>query len=101
MRDALHYFPARPLRPNENALVAEWLAGAGDIAAAYVSNRRTDDPAHYRRIRGEQTGRRTIPPHSRTGRAHDLGRVRSRPESKVSSLPEPADRPELDPASLD
>jgi hypothetical protein len=50
MLDALHHFPARPLRPNEHALVAEWLAGAGDIAAAYVSNRRTDDPAYYRRI---------------------------------------------------
>ena len=50
MRDALHHFPARPLTPGEHALVAEWLATAGDIAAAYASNRRADDPAHYRRI---------------------------------------------------
>ncbi len=50
MRDPLRYFPARPLTPDERALVAEWLASAGDIAATYVSSRRSDDPAHYRRI---------------------------------------------------
>jgi hypothetical protein len=50
MRDAIRHFPARLPTPEEQALVAEWLARAGDIAAAYVSHRRTDDPAHYRRI---------------------------------------------------
>ena len=50
MRDAIGYFPARPLQPVEHAAVVEWLANAGDVAAAYVSNRRGDDPAHYRRI---------------------------------------------------
>ena len=50
MRNAISYFPARPLMPDERALVAEWLASVGDIAATYVSSRRGDDPAHYRRI---------------------------------------------------
>jgi hypothetical protein len=50
MRNAISYFPARPLVPDERALVAEWLASVGDIAATYVSSRRGDDPAHYRRI---------------------------------------------------
>ena len=50
MQDAIRHFPARPLTPDEHALVDEWLANAGDIATAYVSNRRGDDPAHYRRV---------------------------------------------------
>jgi hypothetical protein len=50
MREAIRHFPARPLTPDERALVAEWLAAAGDIVSAYVSNRRTDDPAHQHRI---------------------------------------------------
>jgi hypothetical protein len=50
MQDAIRHFPARRLTPDEHALVDEWLANAGDIAAAYVSNRRGDDPAQYRRI---------------------------------------------------
>jgi len=50
MRNAIHHFPARPLRPDERALVAEWLASAGDIASIYVSSRSGDDPTHYRRI---------------------------------------------------
>ncbi len=50
MRFDIRHFPARPLRPDEHALLAEWLAHAGDIASAYVSNRRDDDPALYRRI---------------------------------------------------
>ena len=50
MQDAIRYFPPRPLTPDERALVAEWLALAGDIADTYVSNRRSDDPALYRRI---------------------------------------------------
>ena len=50
MRNAIRYFPARPLMPDERALVAGWLASVGDIAATYVSSRRGDDPAHYRRV---------------------------------------------------
>jgi hypothetical protein len=50
MTDALRHFPARPLTPTERGLVAQWLAGAGDVATAYISNRRTDDPALHHRI---------------------------------------------------
>ena len=50
MKDAIHHFPARPLTPGERSLLAEWLANAGDIASAYVSSRRDDDPALYNRI---------------------------------------------------
>ncbi len=50
MRDDIRHFPARPLTPDEHALLAEWLANAGDIASAYVSSRVDDDPVLYRRI---------------------------------------------------
>jgi hypothetical protein len=50
MRGDMRDFPARLLTPDERALVAEWIAGAGDIAEAYVSNRRADDPALLHRI---------------------------------------------------
>ena len=50
MPNAIRHFPARPLTPDERPLVAEWFASAGDVAATYVSSRRGDDPAHYRRI---------------------------------------------------
>jgi hypothetical protein len=43
-------FPARLLRPEERALVAAWLAAAGDVSLAYVSSRRGDDRKLYRRI---------------------------------------------------
>jgi len=43
-------FPARPLRADERELVAEWLAAATDVSSAFVSERRTDDPAIHRRI---------------------------------------------------
>ncbi len=43
-------FPPRLLRPEERALVAEWLAAAEDVALAYVSSRQSDDPGTYRRI---------------------------------------------------
>src|SRR5208282_4334731 len=42
--------PPRLLRPHERALVTDWLAAAGDISLAYVSSRKGDDPAIYRRI---------------------------------------------------
>ena len=48
--DILKTFPARPLRPDERELVAEWLAAAGDVSSAFVNQRQTDDPAIYRRI---------------------------------------------------
>ena len=44
----IRHSPARSLTPSEHATVAEWLAAAGDIASAYVSDRHTDDPAVYR-----------------------------------------------------
>ena len=50
MGDSIRHFPARLLTPDEHVLLAEWLSVAGDIASAYVSNRRGDDPAYYRRI---------------------------------------------------
>jgi len=50
MHQAISYLPARPLTPDEHGLVAEWLAVAGDIALAYVSGRRSDDAALYRRV---------------------------------------------------
>lgn len=45
MKDMIRDLPARLLAPDERALVAEWLSGAGDITEAYVSDRRGDDPA--------------------------------------------------------
>jgi hypothetical protein len=44
----LRHHPARALTAAEHAIVAEWLAAAGDIASAYVSDRRSDDLAMYR-----------------------------------------------------
>ena len=48
--DMLLSLPPRVLGPHERALVAEWLAAAGNIANAYVSTRRLDDPAMQQRI---------------------------------------------------
>lgn len=42
--------PPRPLRPDERALLANWLSAAGDIVSAYFSERRSDDPTTYRKI---------------------------------------------------
>jgi hypothetical protein len=50
MKAEIRHFPARPLTPEERALVAAWIAGAGDIAEAYVSSRRSDDAALYHKI---------------------------------------------------
>ena len=50
MKDLIRHLPARLLAPDERTVLAEWLSGAGDIAEAYVSNRRSDDPAIYHRI---------------------------------------------------
>jgi hypothetical protein len=48
--DVLRTFPPRPLNPSERTLVDAWLAATGDVASAFVSERRSDDPALYRRI---------------------------------------------------
>jgi len=50
MKGAIRHFPARLLTPDERALVAEWIASAGDIAEAYVSSRCGDDRTFYRKI---------------------------------------------------
>ena len=50
MRDVIRHLPARLLTPVERALVADWFAAAGDIAEAYVSTRRADDPALHHRL---------------------------------------------------
>jgi len=42
--------PPRPLRPEERDLLAEWLAAAGDVSKAFVSSRRSDSSAIYRKI---------------------------------------------------
>ena len=50
MQTAIHKLPARPPTPDERAVLAEWLAAAGDIALAYVSSRQSDDLAVKHRI---------------------------------------------------
>jgi hypothetical protein len=50
MRNAIRHFPARPLTPNERSLLANWLATAGDVASAYIVQRRSDDPTLLYRI---------------------------------------------------
>jgi hypothetical protein len=50
MHDVLLRFRPRELAPGERALFSEWLSLAGDVASAYVSGRKSDDPALYRRI---------------------------------------------------
>ena len=49
-------FPPRSLGDGERETVRQWRAGTTDIAAAYASERRGDDPAHYRRIVIVETG---------------------------------------------
>jgi hypothetical protein len=48
--EVLQTLPPRLLRSDERNLVADWLSAAGNVASAYVSERRSDDPALYRRI---------------------------------------------------
>jgi hypothetical protein len=50
MQAVLLRYPPRELSPLERELTNEWLALAADISGAYVSGRKTDDPALYRRI---------------------------------------------------
>ena len=51
-------FPPRGIGDGEREIVKQWLAGTRDIAAAYASERRGDDPAHYRRIVVVESGSR-------------------------------------------
>ena len=46
----LRTFPPRPLNPAERALVSTWLAATCDVASAYVSERRSDDPTILHRV---------------------------------------------------
>ena len=83
MKDVIRDFPARLLTPDERALVAEWIACAGDIAEAYVSNRRVDDPALYHRIvivTNPEAGRRPCP---RANPVGNLDRLFIGPRTKV------------------
>ena len=48
--DVLRTFPPRSLNPDERELVAQWLAETYDVTSAFVSERRSDDPAIYRRV---------------------------------------------------
>ncbi len=43
-------FPPRALGHGEREVVRDWLAETADIATAYVSERRGDDPGHFRRV---------------------------------------------------
>jgi hypothetical protein len=46
-RDLIGAKPPRMPSPGERAILADWLAMAGDVASAHVSMRRTDDPILY------------------------------------------------------
>src|SRR5689334_1797873 len=61
--DILLIFPPRMLSPTEQALVQEWLGLAGDVPSAYVSQRRSDDPAFFGRV-VIATGPDTKPSHT-------------------------------------
>lgn len=43
-------FPARAISPTEREILRQSLACADDISTAYTTERRSDDPALYRRI---------------------------------------------------
>ena len=61
--DILLTFPPRMLSPAEQALVEEWLRLADDVPFAYVSQRRSDDPAFFGRV-VIATGLDTKPSHT-------------------------------------
>jgi hypothetical protein len=50
MLGVARHLPARLMTPDERALFDDWLATAGDIASAYISQRRGDDPILRNRI---------------------------------------------------
>jgi len=61
--DILLIFPPRMLSPTEQVLVQEWRRLAGDVPSAYVSERRSDDPAFFGRV-VIATGPDTKPTHT-------------------------------------
>jgi len=61
--DNLLTFPPRMLSPTEQVLVQWWLRLAGDVPSAYVSERRSDDPAFFGRV-VIATGPDTKPSHT-------------------------------------
>jgi hypothetical protein len=91
VRDAIGQFPARRLSPDEHALVVEWLAAAGDVISAFVSNRRSDDPALHHRI-VITTGPDDGPSHynSCAERPGHLDRFRLWPTDEGSAFSKPA-----------
>src|SRR5262249_2635325 len=100
MRNVTRNFPARPLTPDERALVADWLATAGDIASAYVSERRSDDPdLHHRILISAGPPRGTLAYHlCGFGKGH-LGCLEVWPENEDSTLSLTASRVEFHPTS--
>ncbi len=50
IHDVLLKYPPREIDPVERQLIDKWLALAGDISVAYVSGRKSDDPALFRRL---------------------------------------------------
>jgi hypothetical protein len=61
--DMLLTFPPQMLGPTEQVLVQWWLRLAGDVPSAYVSERRSDDPAFFGRV-VIATGPDTRPTHT-------------------------------------
>jgi len=61
--DILLIFPSRMLSPTEQVLVEEWLGLTADVPLAYVSQRRSDDPAFFGRV-VIATGPDTKPSHT-------------------------------------
>ena len=61
--DILLTFPPRMLSPTEQVLVQWWLRLAGDVPSAYVSERRSHDPAFFGRV-VIATGPDTKPSHT-------------------------------------
>jgi hypothetical protein len=61
--DILLIFPPRMLSSTEQVLVQEWRRLAGDVPSAYVSERRSDDPAFFGRV-VIATGPDTKPSHT-------------------------------------
>jgi hypothetical protein len=61
--DILLTFPPRMLSSTEQMLVQEWIGLANDVPFAYVSQRRSDDPAFFGRV-VIATGPDTKPSHT-------------------------------------
>jgi len=50
MHEVILRYPPREVDPIERELLNDWLGRAGDVSTVYVSGRKSDDPALYRRI---------------------------------------------------